>query len=284
MIQFLWGEHQVSVLDAGSLWLDGGAMFGIVPRVLWEREREPDDRNRIQLAMNVLLIDDGKRRILVDTGAGTKWSEKQLDIYGLKPRTAAEILAPAGFTPEQIDLVVNTHLHFDHAGGNTVLNADGQLESAFPNARFVMQRGELEMAGWDNERIQASYQAENFEPLTRESEQLWLVEGDEALGAGVSVQVAPGHTPNMQMALVTSGKKTLAFLADLIPTTSHIRYPYIMGYDLEPLKTLETKKRLLPRVVAENWHLVFQHDTQTKIATLEDVAGRLKHREVEFAN
>jgi glyoxylase-like metal-dependent hydrolase (beta-lactamase superfamily II) len=282
LIQFQWGKHQISVLDAGSLWLDGGAMFGVVPKVLWERERTPDAKNRIQLAMNLLLIDDGKRRILVDSGAGTKWSDKQRKIYGLDTRTATEILAPAGFGPDQIDLVVNTHLHFDHAGGNTVIGNRGQLESAFPNARFVMQKGELEMAGWQNERIQASYQTENFEPLKTEAERLWLLEGDSSLGAGVSVLVAPGHTPHMQLILVDSGDETLAFMADLIPTTSHIRYPYIMGYDLEPLKTLETKKRVLPRAVTEKWRLVFQHDTTTKVATLEEVAGHLTPRDVEL--
>ena len=279
MIRFAWGELQLSLLQSGSIWLDGGAMFGIVPRPLWERERRPDDRNRIHLAMNLLLIDDGKQKTLVDTGAGTKWDEKSRRIYGLETRSADEVLAPAGITPAEIDRVINSHLHFDHAGGNTVLDEDRRLRPAFPNAEYIVQAGELETARDRNDRTSASYLEDSFEPLIEEG-RVRLVEGEVELGAGLTLSPAPGHTPHMQIVLVTTGQGTLAFLADLVPTTSHIRYPYIMGFDLEPLVTLATKRRILPRAVAEDWWIVFEHDAETPLGRIVENGGRLEARPI----
>ena len=255
-------------------------MFGVVPRPLWEKERPPDERNRIRLGMNLLLIEDGSRRILVDTGAGTKWDDKHREIYGLAPRRAEEILAPAGLTPEQVDLVVNTHLHFDHAGGNTTRNERGELVAAFPNAKYLVQRGEVDTARSANERTRASYLEENFEPLLAEG-RFELLDGPVRLGAGIELRLAPGHTPHMQVPILATAQGTVAFLADLIPTVSHIPYPYVMGYDLEPLVTLKTKRQLLPVAAREGWILLFEHDADVRAATLEEKDGRLRARPVE---
>jgi glyoxylase-like metal-dependent hydrolase (beta-lactamase superfamily II) len=215
-----WGELRVTLLDGGVLWLDGGAMFGVVPRVLWQKLREPDDRNRIRLAMNVLLIEDGRRRTLVDNGAGIHWSDKERAIFGLETRSAAELLEPAGLVPDDIDLVVDTHLHFDHAGGNTEPHGD-ERRAAYPNAEYVVQRGELETARARNERTRGSYLPDRWEPLVEDG-RLRLLDGTVDLGGGVTVEPAPGHTPHMQIVRIDGGDGTLAFLADLVPTSSHV--------------------------------------------------------------
>ncbi len=281
MIRFCWGELQLTVLDAGEIWLDGGAMFGVVPKPLWERQRVPDSANRIRLGLNLLLIEDGRRRTLIDTGAGTKWDDKGREIYGIRSKSANELLAPAGLTPDQIDRVINTHLHFDHAGGNTVVGPAGDLVAAYPNAEYVVQRGELETARLQNERIRASYLPENFEPLA-EAGCLRLVDGVTELEPFLRLEPVPGHTPNMQMVLVNTTEGTVAFPADLVPTATHVRYPYIMAYDLEPLETLRTKKQVFPRAVDDRWRVIFEHDADLPLATLVDVAGRLVPRAVEL--
>jgi len=280
LIRFLRGDLQVSLLDAGAFWLDGGAMFGVVPRPIWEKERTPDTRNRIRLGMNVVLIEDGHRRILVDTGAGTKWDPKYREIYGLSPRSPAEFLAPAGLAPGQIDLVVNTHLHFDHAGGNTERNSRGEVVPSFPNARYVVQRGDLETARAGSERTRASYLPENFEPLLAE-DRFELIDGPVMMGPGLELRPAPGHTPHMQILLNATPEGKLAFLADLVPTASHIPYPWVMGYDQEPLVTLATKRAILPDAAREGWVLLFEHDDVMPAATLEEKDGRLHARPVE---
>ena len=276
---FDWGDVRLTLLDGGVLWLDGGAMFGVVPKPLWEKLRRPDERNRIRLAMNVLLIDDGRRKTLVDPGAGTAWPEKFLEIFGLETKGPEELLAPAGLAPGDIHRVINTHLHFDHAGGNTV--SDGtRFTAAFPNAEYVVQRGELETARERNERSRASYFPDRWEPLVDEG-RLRLVAGPVDLGGGVSVEPAPGHTPHMQIVRVAGGAGTLVFLADLVPTASHVPYPYIMGYDLEPLRTLATKKDVLTRAAKGGWTVVFEHDDRLPVGTLSEERGRLEARPVE---
>ncbi len=281
MIRFCWGELQLTVLDAGEIRLDGGAMFGVVPKPLWERQRRPDTANRIRLGLNLLLIDDGRKRTLVDTGAGTKWDTKSREIYGIRSKTADELLAPVGLTPEQIDRVINTHLHFDHAGGNTVVGPAGGLVAAYPNAEYVVQRGELETARLQNERIRASFLPENFEPLA-DAGCLRLVDGAVELDPFLRLEPVPGHTPHMQMVLVTTSEGTVAFPADLVPTATHVRYPYIMAYDLEPLETLRTKRCVFPRAVKEGWRVIFEHDADLPLATLVEEAGRLLPRAVEL--
>jgi glyoxylase-like metal-dependent hydrolase (beta-lactamase superfamily II) len=248
LIRFDLGEMRLTLLDAGAVWLDGGAMFGVVPKPLWERERAPDEKNRIQLSMNLLLIEDGKQRTLVDSGAGDKWDDKARAIYRLESRTPRAYLG------------------------------EGTLRPTFPNAEYVVQSGELETARWDNERTRASYVGDDFEPLAAETGRLRLAEGDAVWTDRVRLRVAPGHTPAMQMVQIGTGGRTVCYLADLVPTTSHLRLPYVMGYDLEPLRTLETKRRILREAFDEDWILIFEHDPVTPIGTLEEREGRLGAR------
>lgn len=275
MIRFTLGDLRLTVLPAGRLRLDGGAMFGIVPKALWERKRPADSRNRIALAMNLLLIEDGRQRVLVDTGAGTAWDEKGMDLYGLETSPAAQILAPAGLRPDQVDVVVNSHLHFDHAGGNTERLADGRFAPAYPNARYVVQLGELQAAKNVNERTRGSYRSQDFEPLESEG-RLSTVDGTAWLTPYLELRLAPGHTPFHQVPVVRTREGTVAFLGDLVPTASHVPYPYIMAYDLDPLATLASKKRLLPEAAREGWVLVFEHDEELPLGVLQERDGRLE--------
>jgi glyoxylase-like metal-dependent hydrolase (beta-lactamase superfamily II) len=278
VIRFEAGGVRISVLNAGSVWLDGGAMFGVVPRPLWERERAPDERGRIRLALNVLLIEDGRQRILVDTGCGTEWDPKSRDIYNIQARTPRQFLEDAGLTPDRIDLVVNTHLHFDHAGGNLETDGRGQRVPAFPNARYVIQRGELDFARRRNERTRASYLEPLYEPLAAAG-RFRKAEGRVQLTRSLFLEPAPGHTPHMQIVRVSTPERTVAFMADLVPTASHVPYAWIMAYDVEPLATLASKRRLLPQAAREGWLLVFQHDAELPVGVLEEQDGRLVARD-----
>jgi glyoxylase-like metal-dependent hydrolase (beta-lactamase superfamily II) len=275
VIRFESGDLRITILSAGTLWLDGGAMFGVVPKVLWAKLRPPDDRNRIQLGMNVLLVEDGDKRTLIDNGAGTKWDAKQRDIYGFTVKSAAEILEPAGLAPSDIDVVLDSHLHFDHAGGNTELDDDAGLIPAFPNARYVVQQGELEFARSDNERIRASYLSDNFEPVVAAG-MFDYVTGDARVDDRIEVRLAPGHTPFLHVPVIRTGEHTIAFLSDLVPTASHVPFPYIMGYDLEPLRTLESKKRILGEAARGGWRLVFEHDHDLPLGILIEDRGKLR--------
>jgi glyoxylase-like metal-dependent hydrolase (beta-lactamase superfamily II) len=259
------GALRIHAIQAGGQKLDGGAMFGVVPKPLWERRIPADERNRIQLGMRCLLIEHKSGLILVDTGAGNKETEKFHDIYGLENagangRTALEDgLGALGFTPDDVSLVINSHLHFDHAGGNTYRDASGEVRASFPKARYVVQRGEYRYATHPNERTSASYFPANYEPL-REAKSLVLVEGERDIADGIRVIPTPGHVPFHQGILVESQGERAFFLADLVPTSSHLPLPWIMGYDVEPLVSLETKRAILARAKTEHWLVVFEHD------------------------
>ena len=269
------GSVRVHALEAGLQWLDGGAMFGVVPRPLWEQRIAPDERNRIPLALRCLLVEAPHALVLVDTGLGNKEDARFRDLYGVAnagtPTRLEDAIRAAGFTPHEVDLVVNTHLHFDHAGGNTRQDENGVVRLSFPRARHVVQRGEFDFAHSGNERIRASYLSANFDPVADAG--LWdFVEGTAQVTQGVRVVPSPGHTPYHQSVLVESDGATACFLADVCPTSAHLPLPWIMGYDLEPLVTLESKRSLWGRARAEDWLLVFEHDP--------DVAwGRLDPRE-----
>lgn len=255
------GRLRCHLLEAGTQRLDGGAMFGVVPRPLWERRIAPDAKNRIPLALRCLLIEHDDGLVLVDTGIGNKVDAKFRDIYGVENagrggRTLLEdALADLGHTPEDVRWVINTHLHFDHAGGDTVRNPAGEVSPSFPRARYVVQRGELEFARHPNERTAASYLAPNFASIDFQ-----LLDGETEVLPGIRCLPTPGHVPFHQSVLVEHGGERACFLADLVPTTAHLPLVWIMGYDLEPLVTLETRRHVYARAEAEGWRLCFEHD------------------------
>jgi len=266
---FKIGRLTCHALDGGAVRLDGGAMFGVVPKVLWQRRIPADERNRIRLAMRCLLIEHPDGLLLVDTGLGNKEEAKFKDIYGVDNdgqggRTRLEdALAELGHTPADVAWVINSHLHFDHAGGNTYRNAGGELGVSFPRARYVVQRRELDFARRLNERTAASYLPHNHDgvPFT-------TVDGEVDLMPGIRCLPTPGHTPGHQSVLVESGGERLCFLADVVPTSAHLPLPWIMGFDIEPLVTLETKRHLYTRAEGEGWLLVFEHDPDVAVGRL----------------
>lgn len=259
------GDLKIFAIQAGGQKLDGGAMFGVVPKPLWEKRIKPDERNRIQLGMRCLLIMHPSGPIVVDTGAGNKENEKFHDIYGLENsgannRTSLEDgLAAAGVKPEDVKVVINTHLHFDHAGGNTYMDEAGTVLPTFPNARYIVKQGEYDYATHPNERTGASYFERNYVPLER-TQQLELVSREKEIVKGIRVVPTPGHTPFHQSVLVESKGERAFYLGDLVPTHAHLPLPWIMGYDVEPLVTLETKRRILKQAEDEDWLLIFEHD------------------------
>jgi glyoxylase-like metal-dependent hydrolase (beta-lactamase superfamily II) len=268
---FQIGGLRCHTLEGGLQRLDGGAMFGVVPRTLWMKRVPPDERNRIPLAMRCLLVEHPDGLVLIDTGLGNKEEARFLDIYGVENQglegatQLEDALASVGFLPGDIRWVINTHLHFDHAGGNTTMDPDLEddrrrhVRPTFPNATYVVQRAELKFARHTNERTRASYLPHNFEPIAAAGR--WqLLDGEGEVLPGISVRLTPGHVPFHQSVVLRDGGDTAVFLADLIPTVAHLPLPWIMGYDLEPLRTLESKRRLLEEAVAGGWRLIFEHD------------------------
>ncbi|HEV2146207.1 MAG TPA: MBL fold metallo-hydrolase [Longimicrobiaceae bacterium] len=271
------GDLRIHALEAGLQRLDGGAMFGVVPKPLWERRIPADARNRIPLALRCLLVETPDALVLIETGLGNKEGEKFMDIYGVENAAAPgsgaadrlpEAVRHAGFSPEDVAVVVNTHLHFDHAGGNTFRDAEGAVRLSFPNARYHVQRGEWEWAHRANERTQASYLPDNFVPVM-EAGRMELMDGAGEILPGIETVLTPGHCPWHQSVLVRSGGETACFLADVVPTMAHLPLPWIMGYDVEPLVTLESKRTLLRRAAEEQWLLVSTHDPATPWGYLE---------------
>ena len=259
------GRWKVHAIQAGGQKLDGGAMFGVVPRPLWEKRIAPDARHRIPLGMRCLLIEHESGLVLIDTGAGNKENEKFHDIYGVENAGAGGVtqledgLRQVGVSPEDIGIVINTHLHFDHAGGNTTRRPDGAIVPTFPRAKYVLQAGEFEYATHTNERTAASYFPHNFVPV-RDAGQFEMVRGEQTIVAGITVVPTPGHVPHHQSVKLQSDGETAFYTADLVPTAAHLPLPYIMGYDVEPLVTLETKRRVLKSALDEQWLVVFEHD------------------------
>ena len=269
------GSIEFHVLNDGTFRLDGGAMFGVIPKPMWERVVPCDDRNRITLTMNSLLIRAAAQWILVETGAGDKFDDKRRDIYAFQgaPRLLAQ-LAARGLEPEQIDIVINTHLHFDHCGWNTRI-VNSQAVPTFPNARYFVHRGELEHARHATERDRVSYIPDNFEPMVK-SGQWQLVEGEHReVVPGVELIVLAGHTNDMMGVRLSSGGQTAIFLSDLVPMTAHLPLPWIMGLDSYPLTTLANKKKWLPLIVREGWLALFCHDGKIPAARLREQEGKI---------
>ncbi|RMH37371.1 MAG: MBL fold metallo-hydrolase [Nitrospirae bacterium] len=276
------GTFEIFPVSDGRFRLDGGAMFGIVPRVIWEQCCPADECHRILLSLTCLLVHAHDKWILIDTGIGMKGDAKFQRIYAIDHSvTLLDSLAHIGMHATDIDLVILTHLHFDHAGGATSRDADGHLVPTFPRAIYYVQRGEFEDATHPNERTRASYRPDNILPLN-EHRKWELVDGTTELLPGISVVVTPGHTPHHQSVKVESEGQVALFLGDLIPTVAHLPLPYIMGYDVLPLQTLETKRALLEQAVDERWLLIFEHDPQVQMGYVrKDEAGKYRLASVE---
>jgi glyoxylase-like metal-dependent hydrolase (beta-lactamase superfamily II) len=270
------GPYEVLCVETGRFGLDGGAMFGVVPRTLWERTNPPDERNRITMAARALLLRGNGRTILVDTGNGTKYSDKARSIYKFdnSTYTLAGSLREHGVAPESVTDVILTHLHFDHAGGGTVM-AGGKVEPTFPNARYYVQRAHWDAAHHATERDKASFLPDDYLPLM-EHGLLEFVDGEREILPGIKVMLFYGHTTALQCPLISDGRTSLLYCADLMPTASHVQLPWIMGYDLRPLVTLEEKRHILRRATEEQWILVFEHDPAI-------AAARVIHNEKGYA-
>jgi glyoxylase-like metal-dependent hydrolase (beta-lactamase superfamily II) len=275
------GDLEFWILNDGGFRLDGGAMFGVVPKPMWEKKMPADDRNRIQMEMNCLLIRAGGKQLLVETGAGDKWDAKRRDIYaiGNGPRLP-EQLAARGVGLDQIDFVVNTHLHFDHCGWNTRV-VNGRAEPTFPNATYVVQRGELEHAKHPSERDHASYIPENFLPIEA-ADRWWLLDGDQEIVPGVELIRVPGHNADMQCVQLSGGGKSAFFFVDLVPTTAHLGFAWIMAYDLYPLITLENKRKWIPEIARTGTIALFAHDPKVPAARLHQRDDRIEIEPVEI--
>ena len=262
----------ISVCD-GFFRLDGGSMFGSVPKPIWEPKAPPDDRNRILLAMRPLVV-RGVRTMLIDAGLGGKDDAKFHDLYGVdRARSLDDTLAEAGVAPEAIDIVVATHLHFDHAGGFTVRDASGRVRPKFPRAHYGVRRGEWEDATHPHARNRASYIADNYVPLA-EAGVLLMVDEDRTIMPGVKVQWTGGHTRHHQLVTIESGGKKAAFVGDLIPTTAHLPDAWVMGFDLYPVETLAFKQRFVRDAIAQDILVFFEHDPQIAAGYIRDEQGK----------
>ena len=263
------GDYEIHSVQSGLFKLDGGAMFGVVPKNLWERTNPSDEQNRIEMCVRALLLDSGEKKVLVDTGIGNKMSEKLNKIYDVDytKHTLESSLKELGYTTEDITDVIISHLHFDHAGGNTYYDEDRQLNITFPNAVYHVQKGQYEWAVNPTDRDVASYFPDNYKFL-EEKKVLNLIKGKHEFDECITLLTVNGHTKNMQLIKVSDGDNTLLYLADLIPTAGHIPVPYIMGYDLFPVTTLDEKKKFLKEITDEKWMVFFEHDRYNECATV----------------
>lgn len=280
-----FGDYRIEVIPDTEFRLDGGAMFGVVPRVVWERVCPPDEKNRIRMNMHCLFVDTGSEKILVETGIGEKWNDKQLKMYGIsRDRPFADsIRAIAGCEPEDITIVVNTHLHFDHAGGNTILNSSGEAVPQFPNARYLVSKSELDHAIDPHERDRASYLPENWQPMV-DSGQLEAMPDNYEVVDGLSLIAERGHSETMQTWRLDRGGRTMYGFADLIPMHQHLPLAWVAGFDLYPTETLEFKKQILPIAVNEKWLCLFYHNTDDPLLELEALEGKISVKQGESIN
>jgi glyoxylase-like metal-dependent hydrolase (beta-lactamase superfamily II) len=292
------GDYRLEIIPDTEFRLDGGAMFGVVPRVLWERVSPPDELNRIRMNMNCVFIETPSERILVETGIGEKWSDKETAMYGIlrKKPFAETLFERTGCKPDDITIVVNTHLHFDHAGGNTCISdfgfriadsvdtgvdlADRNPQSAVPvpqfrNARYLVSKNEYEHAENPHERDRASYLPDNWRPLV-DSGQLELKPDDYDVVDGLRMETVKGHSKTMQTWRLDRGGRTVYGFADLIPTRHHLALPWIMGYDLYPADTLEFKKKVLPTAIEQEWLCLFYHDTSAELCKIGSTGGKME--------
>lgn len=268
------GDFELTVVSDGIYHLDGGAFFGVIPKVLWQRKLPADEKNRVSSGLNSLVIRTGNQTILVETGIGGKLTEKMIGIYG-QPAQLVDNLQAAGISPDEVDIVINTHLHFDHCGWNTVYRG-GKAVATFPKAKYYVQQGEWQRAQKPAERDAISYINDNYNPLV-ESGQMQLLHGDQEIAPGIAVEVFPGHTRDMQAVVIRSGGKTACYISDLVPTAAHVPITWGMGFDLYPLDVIESRKRYYAKAVPEKWLTVFTHDATMPWAYLKSGAnGRVE--------
>lgn len=256
------GDFELTVLSDGTYYLDGGAMFGVVPKPLWEKRAPADEQNRILLGLNTVVVRTGKHTVVIETGIGNKLSNKLREIYGAKQQLPRAFEA-AGIKPKEIDVVINSHLHFDHCGWNTTLTEDGRIIPTFKNARYFAHRGEVGHGHLQLERDAISYTSDNYDPLV-ESGQMTLVDVKpsmiQEIVPGISVECYPGHTAQLMAINIDSGGKRACYISDLIPTSAHLDITWVMGYDLDPLSCIEQRKRFYSRAIPEQWLVLFTHD------------------------
>ncbi len=303
MHRLILGDFELTVFSDGTYPLDGGAFFGVVPKVMWSRKAQADERNYVTTGLNSLLVRTGKQTVLVETGMGNKLSDRMIKFYG-QPAKLLDNLAAGGVAPEDVDIVVNSHLHFDHCGWNTIRDKTGKIVPTFPRAKYYAPQGEWDYARRPSERDSISFIAENYDPLVA-SGQMTLLKGGEEIVPGISVETFPGHTAHM-MAVMVNGKPglerarlkaapssnaestgasapeatTACYISDLIPTTAHIDITWGMAFDLYPLQTIESRKRYYARSMPENSLTVFTHDAKTPWAYVEkDESGKMVARE-----
>ena len=266
------GDFELTALSDGNYFLDGGAFFGVVPKVLWSKKLPANENNLVPSGLNSILVRTGEKNILIETGAGNKLPDKMVQIYG-QPAQLLESLQSAGLAPDDIDIVINSHLHFDHCGWNTI-RRNGAIAPTFPKAKYCVQEGEWKHAH-ENQRDGVSYLSENYDPLV-ESGQMQLLCGNAEIVPGISVEVFPGHTRDLQAILIQNGGKTACYISDLIPTSAHIELNWVMAFDLYPLESIESRKRYYQRALSPNWLTMFTHDPNRPWAYLsKDDRGKI---------
>ena len=272
------GDFELIAVSDGTYRLDGGAFFGVVPRVMWEKKVKPDAENYVPVGLNSVVVRTGQQTILIETGIGHKLPERLVKIFG-QPAKLLDNLAAAGVSPEDVDIVINTHLHFDHCGWNTMLEG-GKLVPTFPKAKYYAPEGEWQHGRLQLERDAISYISENYDPLIQTG-QMELLRGDREIVPGVSVQGFPGHTQHMQAVIIKSAGQTACYISDLIPTSAHIDLTWVMAFDLLPLQTIESRKRYYAQAIPEKWLTMFTHDPNVPWAYIEkDEKGKMLVREV----
>ncbi len=265
------GYFELTLCSDGTYLLDGGAMFGVVPKTLWSKRTVPDEENRILLGLNTTVVRTGTATVLIETGIGNKQSEKMVQIHQNQAQLPAS-LAAAGIRPEEVTHVINTHLHFDHCGWNTTLQPDGSITPTFPNARYFAHRGEVEHGHLQLDRDRVSYLSSNYDPLIASGQMTLFdrlsLQRDPAIVPGIWLEEFPGHTAHMLGVHIASGDRHACYIGDLYPTTHHLDPTWVMGYDLDPLTCIAERKRFLAKAIPEQWLVLFTHDHQVPAATI----------------
>ena len=272
------GDFELIAVSDGTYRLDGGAFFGVVPKVMWEKKVKADAENYVPVGLNSVVVRTGQHTVLIETGIGNKLPERLIKIFG-QPAQLLDNLNAAGISPEDIDIVINSHLHFDHCGWNTTIK-DDKIVPTFPKAKYYAPEGEWQHGRLQLERDAISYMSENYDPLIKTG-QMELLQGDQEIVPGISVRVFPGHTLHMQAVIIESGSQTACYISDLIPTSAHIDLTWVMAFDLLPLRTIESRKRYYAQSIPEKWLTMFTHDPNTPWAYVEeDERGKMLVREV----